>query len=92
MNSYRRVEIVDARPSSSGLIHSTRENRDISAREKIEETIVNIATALGCKTVTRAVIRDGTSMYSVDGGIFQRGANTILDLSRSIVGMQRDAI
>ena len=85
MNSYRRAKIIDAGPSSSGFIPSTRENREISARQKIEETIVNLATALGCKTVTRAVIRDGTSMYSVDGGTFQRGANIILHLSRSVV-------
>lgn len=86
MKADPRIKIVDAGPSSSGFIHSTRENREISARQKIEETIINLATALGCKTVTRAALQDGTSMYSVDGSTFQRGANTILELSRSIVG------
>jgi hypothetical protein len=85
MSAHRRTRIVDAKPSASGYIASTRQNRDLPAREKIEETILNLATALGHKIIQRTTVRDGTTMYSVDGGVFQRGANAILELSRLMV-------
>jgi hypothetical protein len=63
---------------------STLENRDLPARQKIEETIINLASALEFKIVRRTTVRDGTTMYCV-GSTFHRGANAILELSRLIV-------
>lgn len=83
MKSYRRTKIVDAAPSVSGYISSTRENRDLPARQKIEETIINLASALEYKIIERTTLRDGTTMYRVND-TFQRGANAILELSRLI--------
>jgi hypothetical protein len=84
MSNHRRTRIVEAEPAS-GYIASSRQNRDLPARQKIEETILNLATALGHKIIRRITVRDGTTMYSVDGGIFQRGANAILELSRLVL-------
>jgi hypothetical protein len=84
MSNHRRTKIVDAGPSSSGFIHSTLKNRDLPAREKIEETILNLASALEYKIVQRATLRDGTTIYRVEN-TFHRGANAILELSRLIV-------
>lgn len=83
MSDRRLAKMVDAGPSASGLISSTLENRDLPARQKIEETIINLASALEYRTVERATLRDGTTMYSVDK-TFHRGANAILELSRLI--------
>jgi hypothetical protein len=82
--SNRLAKIVDAGPSESGYISSTSDNRDLPARQKIEETIINLASVLGYKIVRRVTLRDGTTMYCVDS-TFHRGANVILELSRLIV-------
>lgn len=73
MKTYRRTKIVDAAPSASGYISSTRENRDLPARQKIEESIINLASALEYTILERTTLRDGTTMYRVDD-TFQRGA------------------
>ena len=85
MSNRRLAKIVDAGPSAFGYISSTRENRDLPARQKIDETIINLATALGYKTVQRTTVRDGTTMYRIESDTFQRGSNAILELSRLIV-------
>jgi hypothetical protein len=77
MSDRRLARIVDAGPSDSGYISSTLENRDLPARQKIEETIINLASALEFKIIRRTTVRDGTTMYCV-GSTFHRGANAIL--------------
>lgn len=70
---------------STGHVRSSTKNRDLSSREKIEETLVNLATVLGHKEVLYSFMQDLTHMYSVDGEKYQRGANLILDLSRELL-------
>ena len=58
----RRAKIVDVKQEVYG---ATNENTRIRQRDKLEETMVNLATFLGAKEVRRAHIVDGSYIYSV---------------------------
>ncbi len=80
----RRAKIVDVKQEVYG---ATNENTRVRQRDKLEETIVNLATFLGAKEVRRAHILDGSYIYSVNNDSYQSASNTILHLSRKIAGM-----
>lgn len=79
-----RAMIVDVKEGTYG---ATTENTRISQRDKLEETIVNLATFLSAKVVKRAMILDGSYIYSVDDYSYQSASNTILHLSRRIAAL-----
>jgi hypothetical protein len=81
----RKAKIVEVQQD---VYKSTLENRGMRQRDKLEETIVNLASFLGAKAVKKACIQDGSYMYSVDSGTYQSASNVILELSRKIVGQQ----
>lgn len=68
----------------SGAFHSTKLNRDIPQRAKLEEAILNLAMALGVTHVERAHAQSGT-FYRVGPDAFQSASNTILTLSRRVL-------
>ncbi|MGY3587147.1 hypothetical protein ACVIGB_003794 [Bradyrhizobium sp. USDA 4341] len=94
--SRRSVAYVSAKRSAKivvvmeGTYAATTENARIPQREKLEETMVNLATFLGAKLIKRATIQDGSYIYSVDDYSYQSASNTILHLSRRIA-RQRSA-
>jgi len=71
-----------------GRVHSSAEGRDLSPRQKVEETLTNLAAALGYKQVKRICMQDRSKMYAVDEEAYQRGTNLILDLSRKLLERQ----
>lgn len=66
-----------------GVFKGTTENRELSQREKLEEAIINLATALGEETVERASAQSGT-IYRVSPDSFQSASNTIVSLSKRL--------
>ncbi len=83
----RRAKFVEAR-ASNGFFHGTRENKGLSQRDKLEESILNLASALGLTTVERGEAQSGT-LYAYEGQPFQSASNTIVSLSREV--LQRNA-
>jgi len=67
-----------------GVFDGTRENRHLSQREKLEEAILNMATALGESQVERASAQSGM-IYRVRPDSFQSASNTIVSLSRRLM-------
>jgi hypothetical protein len=81
LRTARKAKIVDIKQAVYG---ATTANTHIRQRDKLEETMVNLATFLGAKVVKRARILDGSYIYSVDGYSYQSASNTILQLSRRL--------
>jgi hypothetical protein len=79
----RRAKIIQVKENIYG---ATNENTRISQRDKLEETMVNLATFLGAKVVKRGTILDGSYIYSVNSDPYQSASNTILHLSRKVAG------
>lgn len=78
----RKAKIIDVKESSYA---ATNENNRIRQRDKLEETMVNLATFLGAKVVRRARILDGSYIYSINEDPYQSASNAILHLSRRVV-------
>ncbi len=83
MKATRKAKIIYVK---EGIYHATTKNTHIRQRDKLEETMVNLATFLGAKVVKRGTIQDGSYIYSVDGDSYQSASNTILQLSRRVIG------
>lgn len=69
--------------------YTSIKNTGGSQREKLEEVIVNLASTLGIKFVYRRESARGSHFYEVqtkDFVGFQSATNTILELSRHLVG------
>jgi hypothetical protein len=84
VSATRRAKIIDIKQD---IYFATTENTHILQRDKLEETLVNLATFLGAKAVKRARVRDGSYKYSVNADSYQSASNTILHLSRRVVGV-----
>jgi len=80
----QRATIVRTTPNPQNIYGATTENTHLSLREKLEETMLNLATHLGGRIVHKALIRDGSYIYAVDDESFQSASNTILSLSRRL--------
>ena len=65
---------------------TTSENKRLSQREKLEEAILNLATALGIEEVERVELaeRAGTQ-YAVPPKLLQSASNTIVTLSQMVL-------
>lgn len=79
-----RAKFVAGKVGQSGGYSGTTEHRHLSQREKLEEAILNLATALGAATVERANAQSG-AIYRVAPDSFQSASNTIVSLSRRLL-------
>ncbi len=79
----KKAIIVAADP---GVLLTALENTGMPQRDKLEETIVNLASFLGAKVIKRGLTQRGAYFYSVDTGSYESASNIILSLSRRIVG------
>jgi hypothetical protein len=80
-----KAKIIEAR---EGWYGATTANTGMSQRDKLEETMRNLATVLGAKVVRKACIQDGSYIYAIGSDSYQSASNLILDLSRKIVGQR----
>jgi len=81
----KKVKIIEAKEGTYG---ATLENTRMRQRDKLEETMVNLASFLGATVIKRACIQGGSYIYSVDSDSFQSASNVILDLSRKVAIQQ----
>ena len=80
------AHLVPGKPDlQGGRVKSSADGRDLSPRQKVEETLTNLAAALGYRQVKRICMQDRTKMYAVDDEAYQCGTNLILDLSRKLL-------
>jgi hypothetical protein len=63
----RRAKIIHVKES---VYASTTKNTRISQRDKLEETMVNLATFLGARVVKSGTILDGSYIYSVNSDAY----------------------
>lgn len=81
----RKTKIITAPKPSSGSYNGTIKNTGLSQRETLEETMINLASALGAKEIHKALTDRFSYIYEVQyPGLssFQSASNTILELSR----------
>ena len=84
----RKTKIITAPRPSSGSYGATIKNTGLSQRETLEETMINLGTALGVKEIHKALTARDSYIYEVKlpgFGSFQSASNTILELSRAVV-------
>jgi hypothetical protein len=83
----RKTEIITAPSPQSGYYAGTIKNTGLSQRDTLEETMINLATALGVKDIHKALTARLSYIYEVQHpgfGSFQSASNTILELSRAV--------
>ena len=84
----RKTKIITAPLPQSGHYSATIKNTGLSQRETLEETMINLASALGVKEIHKALTARYSYIYEVQHsgfGSFQSASNTILELSRAVV-------
>lgn len=90
-----KTKIVQAPKPQNGFYGGTIKNTRLDQRETLEETMVNLATALGIKEIYKADTARGNTIYEPQGNGFvysyQSASNTILELSRDIAKRAADA-
>lgn len=72
---------------NNGWIGTTSKNTHIPQRQKLEQTIINLATACGCKKILKYNGARGI-YYQVIGDfgvLTQSGSNVVLELSKIIL-------
>ena len=82
-----RAQITKAPTTNQEWFSTTTKNTDLSQRDTLEETIVNLATALEIKNVYKKQNSRGSYFYEVQASGFtgfQSASNTILALSRRL--------
>lgn len=77
------ARFVQGQVSQSGAYSGTRENKHISQRDKLEEAILNLATALGIVEVNRVSAQSGL-IYGIGNDRYQSASNMLLTLSRRL--------
>lgn len=80
-----RAKLVYASLSSGGYFITTTANTSLSQRASLEETLLNLATALSAEVVETQKNARGAQFYRVEGAgltAFQSATNTILTLSQ----------
>ena len=71
-----------------GTIPTTTRRTGLSQRRLLEATMLNLANALGIKTITRRTSARDAEFYCTDGfGSFQSASNTILEMSERIAAI-----
>ena len=86
--------IIDNAPSSPGEIFLTSTNHtDLSQRETLERTIINLGTCLGADVVYKKYGARGETYYALGDAPFchyQSASNTILEMSEKLLDRSRD--
>ncbi|WP_375066891.1 hypothetical protein AB9L18_10355 [Stenotrophomonas lactitubi] len=80
-----RAKLVQTPRSSRGYFITTTANTSLSQRASLEETLLNLATALSAEVVETQKNARGAQFYRVEGAgliVFQSATNTILTLSQ----------
>lgn len=75
---------VDAQAMQSGVYGATIKNTKVSQRDKLENTLLNLADALGIEKVSRLSTADSGMMYAMPGELLQSASNTILSMSERL--------
>ena len=81
------AKIVNSKPSNGGSFVTSIHNTNISQRDKVEKTIINLATLCGASEIIRHENARGNLFYSVKGTriMTQSASNVILDLSTKLL-------
>ena len=82
-----KTKIVQAPTPERGYYVATTKNTDLSQRDTLEETMINLATVLGIKQIHKALTARQSYIYEVQHagfGSYQSASNTILELSRAV--------
>ncbi|WP_204127644.1 hypothetical protein [Pseudomonas ogarae] len=83
-----KAKIVKAPIPQCGFYGATIKNTRLDQRSTLEETMINLATALGMPVIHKALTGRDSYIYEPQGKGFyysyQSASNTILELSRDV--------
>lgn len=89
--SVAKAKIITEIGTGGGYISTTTKHTGLSQRQKLEATMLNLATHLGIKSITRQPSARGADFYCPDGDTaFQSATNTIYELSLRLEGAERN--
>lgn len=85
MEILMMAKIVPRTPNGRTFSTSTK-NTGMDQRETLETIIINLATSLGIKEISKATSARGSYFYCAGPmGIYQSASNTILELSQELL-------